>query len=184
MEIERNLFDGRILTRIAGGRLDLRVVQFVDHHINAQMRMPAARDVALQFLERALAADFVVIRTHAVHADPYGMGVRTGERQLRVGRNRGCEEADFTRQVAEVVHGAVAVTPQEGFSPLEVHETGAARIRAPQLPLHLRIGLAEGFFARIDRAVLATQVATVGQEQHRLQRPVAAQQAGAQIPPR
>ena len=183
VEVDRNALDGGIPLHVFDRLGHMLPVVLVHHHIDVQMRMAAGGDVALQTRERAFAADHFVVLPAAVEADPDAVGMAPGEGQLCVGGDRHGEETHLAGQVDHVVDPLVAVAPDHHLAPLQIDEARTEAVGVFQLAADLLEGHLVGRSPRIDRAVPATEVASVRDEQHGLQRPFAAENPGSEEPP-
>jgi len=75
------------------------------------------------------------------------------------------------------------IFPKEGLSSLEIHEPGAFGIAEGELFAYLFESLAQGSFVIIYAAVLAAEVALVGNENYTLKRFAAAEENCSEPPP-
>ena len=132
--------------------------------------MAATFHVFHQFVESTLSAYRIVKLMNAVHADPNGVGLESGEGLLCIGGHGGGEKADFVRKVDEIVEPTVAIAPQGRFAALEIHEAGAQLVRVEQFLFDLLVTFDGRVFVIVNAAVRARQVALIGDEQHGLQR--------------
>lgn len=170
MHIEGNLLDMRIILGIFNGLPKTGAIELVYGHIDAQILASRLSDVLLKSSPRALASDFLVISPYSVHTHPDAVGPGSGKRLLSVGRYGAGEETYAASKVAKVVYSLVAISPDEGFAALKVHETRAQRVAVAQLFGYLAKGLVDWSSVVVDAAVFAAKVAPVGYEYDALQR--------------
>ena len=84
VEIYRDTFNGRIPLDITDGLFHGISIVFVDHHIDAQMLVPAFGNIFFQTGKSAFAPHHLVVFAVPVQAHPDTVGMATGKRKLVV----------------------------------------------------------------------------------------------------
>lgn len=158
-------------------------VECVDGHIDTHMLMAARGNILLKALEGAFATHLVVERLGAIHAHPDAVGMAAGKGALGIGGDGAGEESHALGLVDKVVHCAVAIAPKGRLATLKVNKARTLGIAV----FHFLTHLLKGLVGRIGRvggqgAMLATQIATVGDENDRLQRFATAQEPRTEEP--
>ena len=182
MEVDGNALDGRIVPCIFDGIIDSSIVESIHYHIHAEMLMAAFRNILFQLCESALTSYFLVEFSCTVKTYPYGIGMRSAERKLGIGRDRTREEAYFLGQVYQVVYTLVSVLPYRHLASLEINESRTGIVRHLKMPAYLLICHVMRVLQLIYAAMLAPEIADVRNEKHRLKRSLSAEKTGSEEP--
>lgn len=159
-------------------------VECIHSHICREGFVPASGDVLLKPFESALSSHTLVILSYPVEAHPDAVGVGMGEGFLRVGGDGAREEPKPFSFVHKVVNRASLIFPDERLAPLKVDKPASKRIAV----FHLLHKLREGFHLRlrmvVHAAMLAGEIAFIGNEDDALKRFLFAEETSSHKPVR
>ena len=167
----------RRLTDLADGVL----VDLIDGHIQAYIVRRGAVDV-LQYAVVGIAANGVVSLAVAVQAEQDKVGLRQIDGVGAVGDHVDDEKAHFLGFDHKIPQSTVAVPPQKGLSAAEEQDPHPHVIELLHFLPDLRIGVDHGGDV-IDRAMLAFEVAFIGDDHSTQNRILLTEQDGLDTKP-